>query len=85
MRPAVLVVRLPAVALALGRVVLVVALTMLAMLRTIITVVLLAVTATAVVIVIRHGVPKDFRAGGKEESGSNEGCKRSLGPKVRCL
>lgn len=62
MRLAILVVRLAPVALALRGVVLVVALTLLSMLRAIITIVLLAVAsaAAAVVIVTRHGAPRDY-------------------------
>lgn len=55
MRPAVLVVRLLPIALALWRVALAVALTLLSLMRgAIVTVVLLAVAAAAVVVVARH-------------------------------
>jgi hypothetical protein len=54
MRPAILVVRLPSVALALWGIALVVAMTLLSLLRTIVAVILLAVAAATVVVVARH-------------------------------
>jgi hypothetical protein len=54
MRSAILVVRRPSIALALRGVVLVVAMSLLSLLRAIIAVVLLAVAAATIVVVTRH-------------------------------